>query len=104
MAVRQDASTGEIIDDGRVQSKDGKPTMHVRVYSPFTVYFDQSAYSVSAENATGPFDILPHHHNFISLLQQGEISIGTETGPTKIKIGGGLMHVCADTVTVFLDV
>ena len=43
----------------------GKPTMAVKVYAPFQVYFEGDAYSVSAINATGPFDILPKHHNFL---------------------------------------
>ncbi len=34
-------------------------TMHVKVYSPFHVYFDGQAESITAENATGQFDILP---------------------------------------------
>jgi hypothetical protein len=35
----------------------GKPTMAVKVYAPFQVYFEGDAFSVSAVNATGPFDI-----------------------------------------------
>ena len=44
-------------------------TMHLKIYSPYKVYFDGEAVSVSAESATGPFDILPKHHNFITLLE-----------------------------------
>lgn len=107
MALRQDASTGDIIDDGRAikpKAETGKPSMHVKVYSPFKVYFNQQAYSISGENATGPFDILPHHHNFITLLNACELQLQTETGHPKIRIGGGIMHVKADQITVFLDV
>lgn len=104
MVLRQDASTGELRDDGQAATDNGKPTMHVKVYSPFKVYFDQNAYSISGVNATGPFDILPHHHNFITLLLPCELNIRTENGNPKVKIGGGVMHVKADQVTVFLDV
>lgn len=109
MAIRQDASTGKMVDDGRpvdVGKIEGskRQTMHVKVYSPFKVYFDQNAYSISGENATGPFDILPHHHNFISLLSPCELQIRTEDNKPKIRIAGGIMHVKADEVTVFLDV
>jgi F0F1-type ATP synthase epsilon subunit len=88
---------------------DTQPTaalhMHVKVYSPFNTYFDETALSVSAGNATGPFDILPHHHNFITLLQACELAIDSVSrGPVKIRISGGLMHVKADEVLVFLDV
>ena len=84
---------------------DGKPTMAVKVYSPFKDYYDGPAFSVSAENATGPFDILPKHHNFISLLIPCEIVIrSADKGEQRIKISGGLMHVKADKLIVFLDV
>jgi len=84
-----------------------KPTMHVKVYSPFKVYYDEDSYSISAVNATGPFDILPHHHNFMSLLGACELIVRPVSGPQPeqhIKISGGLMYVKADKITVFLDV
>ncbi|HEY1063988.1 MAG TPA: hypothetical protein VGE30_01685 [Candidatus Saccharimonadales bacterium] len=110
MAVRQDASTGKLVDDGQVaapaaiQEVDGKPVMHLKVYSPFQAYFDDQAFSISAENATGPFDILPRHHNFLSLLSPCELLIAAPSGNKRIRISGGLMHVQADKVRVFLNV
>jgi ATP synthase, Delta/Epsilon chain, beta-sandwich domain len=79
-------------------------SMHVKVYSPFNVYFDAEAESISAENETGPFDILPRHHNFMTLLRACEITVRTSRGEQKIKIAKGIMHVKADEVIVFLDV
>jgi hypothetical protein len=79
--------------------------MKVRVHSPFRDYYDGFAFSLTAENATGPFDILPHHHNFISLLTACELIIRTvKEGEQKIRISGGIIHVKADQVVVFLDV
>ena len=84
---------------------DGKFSMHVKVYSPFRDYYDGSVFSLSAENATGPFDILPKHHNFISLLTACELNVRTVSGSDqKIRISGGIMHVKADQVIVFLDI
>lgn len=91
-------------DSQSVRAEQGKPTMHVKIYSPFKIYFDQMAYSISGENVTGPFDILPRHHNFITLLKPCELILRTTSGEPKVKIGGGIMHVKADQVTVFLDV
>lgn len=106
--MRTDASTGElreVHDDAAQKSKDQKPQMRIKVYSPFKTYFDSDGYSISALNATGPFDILPRHHNFLTLLSPGEIVIEPIRGQTqRIRISGGLMHVRADRVTVFLDV
>lgn len=108
MALRQDASTGKMVDDG--QPVDDSPvipagTLHVKVYSPFRTYYDDTAKSVSAVTKTGPFDILPQHHNFICLLEPCEVSIVTVNNEIrKIKIASGMMHVKADSATVMLDV
>lgn len=111
MAVRQDASTGKLVDDGKkaekpVELKDekGNPMMTVKVYSPFKNYFDEPAYSISAENHTGPFDILPRHHNFMTLVSACEMKIVAPTGEKIIRINRAVMHVKADKVVVFLDV
>lgn len=80
------------------------PTMHIKVYSPYKAYFDDEGESISAVNATGPFDILPQHHRFITLLSPCEIVIRSKRREEKIRISGGLMHVKADQVTVFLDI
>lgn len=110
MALRQDASTGQLVDDGQAPAQqgqatvDGKLVMRVLVYSPFRVYFNEDAFSISAENATGPFDILPQHHNFMSLLNPCELQIQAPSGNKQIRISGGLMQVQANNVKVFLDV
>lgn len=91
-------------DFARSEDKD-KLTMRVKVYSPFRDYYDGQVFSVSAVNATGPFDILPKHHNFISLLSPCDLMLRTvREGDRKIIISGGIMHVKADQVIVFLDV
>lgn len=86
---------------------DGKDVMHVKVYSPYRDYFDGQAFSLSAENLTGPFDILPRHHNFISLLTPCIVtvrSVKNQEKPVRIRISGGIIHVKSDEVMVFLDV
>lgn len=81
-----------------------RPMLHVKVYSPFKTYFEDNVFSVTAVNATGPFDVLPKHHNFITLLNPCEIVLATERGEGRIRIARGIMHVKADKVVVFLDV
>lgn len=95
--------------DTKHETKDAKAApaadeMHIKVYSPFKVYFDDKGDSISGENATGPFDILPRHHNFMTLLNPCELVIRDKRGEQRIRISGGLMHVKADRVTVFLDI
>lgn len=78
--------------------------MHVKVYAPFKTYFDGFADSISAINDTGPFDILPRHHNFMTLLSPCDIVVRSDKGESKVTIQRGIMHVKADRVVVFLDV
>jgi F0F1-type ATP synthase epsilon subunit len=115
MPKRQLASTGELVDidkDGRVLNADeaekqrlsGKPVMNVKVYAPFKMYFEGQAYSLTAANETGPFDVLPHHHKFLCMLVPCNLVLKTPEGEKIIKIARALMHVKAEQVTVFVDV
>lgn len=106
MARRQDASTGQIIDDGRTPDSkiNGREVLQLKVYSPYRLYFDEPAYSVTAVNRTGTFDVLPRHHDFISLLEPCELGIQSPHGQVPIKISGGVMHVHDNHVIIFLDI
>lgn len=109
MAARQDASTGEIVEDETAKSSELDPKkdptlMRVKVYSPYQTYYDELATSISANNDTGPFDILKGHHRFLTLLTPCELTIAGRNGEEKIKISRGIMYVKEDRVTVFLDV
>lgn len=98
------ASGETVVEESNLQKPvDGK-SMHVKVYAPFKIYFDGLAESISAVNQTGAFDVLPKHHNFMTLLTACDIVVRTERGEEVIPISQGVMHVKADQVVVFLDV
>ena len=78
--------------------------LHVKVWSPFKAFYDGTANSISGVNGTGTFDILPKHHNFITILNACDLQLSTKDGTLKIRIAGGVMHVRQNTVTVFLEV
>jgi F0F1-type ATP synthase epsilon subunit len=92
-------ATGQALVD-----EHGRPVIAVKVYAPFQIYFEGTAYSVSAVNETGPFDILPRHHNFLCMLVPCDLLIKTLTGDKTVKIARAFMHVKPDKVTVFVDV
>ena len=82
-----------------------KPSMFVKIYAPFQIYFEGDAVSVSAINDSGPFDILPKHKNFLCMLVPCDVVVNPVQGPKKvIKVHRALMHVKADRVVVFMDV
>ena len=104
-ASAEDAATsGASTPTEQKVESDGKTIDQVKVYSPFHTYFDGSATSVSAENLTGPFDILHDHKNFMSLLTPCEVVVRHERGEERIKIDRGVMHVSENKVIIFLDV
>jgi F0F1-type ATP synthase epsilon subunit len=81
------------------------PTMQVKVYAPFRTYFNGPALSLSAINKTGPFDILPRHKNFMTLLAPGIITVRAPDQPDfKLKVNRGVVHVKSDKTIVFLDI
>lgn len=93
------------VKDYDKESGKGQLSMKVLVYSPYKTYYQGVAFSLTAESATGTFDILPQHHSFISLLVPCEVVIRTVTSDErKIRISGGIIHVKADEVVIFLDV
>lgn len=51
------------------------PTLHVRILSPQQLILDSEATSVSSKNSEGPFDILPQHANFITLIENSPIKV-----------------------------
>jgi F0F1-type ATP synthase epsilon subunit len=113
MPKRTLASTGEIVDVDPAKAAeeaarhivDGKAVMDIKVYAPFKVYYEGVGVSLTAVNESGPFDILPHHHNFLCMLVPCDLLVRTPEGETKtIRISRALMHVKAEKVTVFVDV
>ena len=105
MAEEAKTAPEETDQETELKQAGGKPTMHVKVYAPFQVYFEGEAFSVSATNATGPFDILPRHHNFLCMLVPCTLTVNSVAKGTKpFKIHRALMHVKADSVVVFMDV
>ena len=89
---------------GSESSSNGKPVMGLKVYAPFKIYYEGEAHSITAVNESGPFDILPRHHNFLCMLVPCDLIIEAPTGQQTVKISRALMHVKADKVTIFVDV
>jgi F0F1-type ATP synthase epsilon subunit len=100
-ATKDAAKTPE---EQKAPADPGKPTMAIKVYAPFNVYYEGEGYSISGLNDSGPFDILPRHHNFLCMLSPCDLTIRTPYETKIVKVGRALMHVKADKVTVFVDV
>lgn len=78
--------------------------LNVIARSPFELYFDGEATSVSAANRIGQFDILPGHADFFSMLVPGEVSIVGDGEPIKIDAKSGIITVRDNQAYLFLNI
>ena len=76
----------------------------IKIFSPYQTYYEGEASSLSATNRTGPFDILPGHINFFSLLTGGTVVLNTGFQRLEFAIARGILRVSRDEVTLFADV
>lgn len=77
----------------------------VKIYTPFHTFFEGDAKSLTALNESGVFDILPGHHNFITMLLPCDVTIVNSDGEKEIiPILRGLLHIKQDKLIIFLDV
>jgi len=89
-----------------MQRKASLGMLLVKIYTPFKVYYEGDARSVTAVNETGKFDVLPGHHNFITMLVPCDVIVVNpkEAQPKVIPIARGLMHIKDNKLIIFLDV
>ena len=85
------------------KSPSEEPTMHVVARTPFHLHFDGQATVLSAENKVGQFDILPGHADFFSVLNPGEVTVGTKGQPVTFTIENGILTARGDEVYLFAD-
>lgn len=74
----------------------------VKVFSPVRVFYSGKAKSVSAVNDTGPFDVLPGHINFFSLLKECTVVVDTGDEKIEVPISHGLVHDRHNQLTLFV--
>lgn len=79
-------------------------SLAVRVLAPTKKLYDGMAVSITARNKVGQFDVLVGHANFFSLLSESQVVINTGSQNLTFPIGGGLLKVKNNTVTLFVDI
>lgn len=78
--------------------------MYVKISNADKLVFEGNATAISSYNEKGPFDILPLHANFISIIQN-ELIIHESKGKTQeMKIGSGILKAVENKVLVFLGI
>ncbi len=79
------------------------PLLNVIARAPFQVYYEGPAEVISAVNKVGPFDILPGHADFFSVLKPCEITIETAKDPVVFPIQSGIVTVRDNEVMLFVN-
>ncbi len=78
------------------------PTLHVRIISPQQLILDTQAQSVSSKNLDGPFDILPQHANFISMIENSPIVVRmANQKPLVFKFPLAIVLVTSNIVNIY---
>lgn len=73
--------------------------------SPFHIYYEGDAVTVSADNRIGSFDVLPGHADFFSMLTPGQVVIDAAESdePVVFPITNGIMTVKNNQVLLFVN-
>lgn len=72
--------------------------------APFHVHYEGKAHAVSARNRVGPFDILPGHADFFSMLIPCDVVIETDKDAISFPIQNGIITVRDNDVMLFVDI
>ncbi len=77
--------------------------LQVVARAPFHVYYEGPAYSLSAKNSVGVFDVLPGHADFFSMLIPCTVTIDTEDESISFEIYSGMLTVKNDEAMLFVN-
>lgn len=88
--------------DRLIENTDKNLTVIVK--SRKKTFFDGEALSVSSNNDTGEFDVLPHHANFITMIKDFVRVTKPDGGSEEFEAKKGVMRVYEDHVDLYLTV
>lgn len=76
----------------------------VRIVSPREDVFSGPALSVSSVNSAGPFDVLPQHAKFVTLVENKPLVLRLPGGEKKeFNFSLAIVHVYEDKVDVYIN-
>lgn len=79
--------------------------LSVRIDSPEKTIWEGKVKSVSSVNSQGPFDILPQHASFITIVEKKPLIIVTDQGESlKFSFDRCVIHTHADNITVYTNI
>ena len=76
----------------------------VRVSSVDKRLWEGCAQSISSENQSGRFDILPGHANFITMVEQKPITVRTSEGEKTFEYPNAVVYVSNGAAEIFAGI
>lgn len=84
------------------ESTKDKPVIYVIVRTKEGIIFKDRAKAVTSYNEKGPFDVLPEHENFISLINQHLVIHTLDGKQNEVKVDTAVIKVYKNEVHIFL--
>ena len=76
-------------------------SLSVEIASPEKQIWESKALSVSSVNSAGPFDILPMHANFITIVENQSININTGAKIEKFLFQNAIIYTTHNKVIIY---
>ena len=77
--------------------------LYVKISTPEKVLWEGQAQWLSSMNSNGPFDILPLHANFVTIVEGNPIKIKTPTRTEEFTFSNSLLYIHENKVTVYTN-
>jgi len=78
--------------------------LSVRINSPEKFIWEGEAVSVSSVNNNGPFDILPLHANFITIIRNTPIRVNTGQEVKDFTFPNAIIYAHANAVSIYTNI
>ena len=85
-------------------ASDTRPKLFLKVITRQGVLFNAEITSLSSANATGPFDVLKEHTQFISIIKDKIIIRLPDGKVQEMPVDNGVMRVKGQIIQVFLGI
>ncbi len=78
--------------------------LSVKVMNPNKVLWEGEAKSVSSKNNFGPFDLLPEHANFITLIKKEKVVVRTSIEVKDFYFDNAVIYIHKNQVLIFSQI
>lgn len=78
-------------------------TLHIRISNPDKVIWEGDAQWLSSTNSVGPFDILPLHSNFITVVRDQPLRIKSLTGMVEYTFDLCILSTSRNLVKIYTN-